>query len=346
MTYGDVISPRSGLLDRIRENDWVAFYGLLTPIKTKRSVTKERKFFIVSAFEVKKLIRELPQINGNPEIRRRFILDRFGQTLGRRILENAHTRRWLQSPRLNDRMRMIIIGGPRSKRFVKPLSLTRAVCESCFKAENGKPWKWDKSKSELQTIGSYLRSVRRATTPANLIDLSLDPERVGRPNLYSYIVAHDTGFAPCVTNKLLTLACCKPEFGPRQSSVIGSWAQHRKNTAPVNWFFSPRLIKESLSVNTMRAGSSFLPVPHAVLAGMFGRRRQATIFNTYASAPARAVKDLDGQMTIEVKIGFQIHNKGPVLARDLYSDFRLFLPKPKCEASFELLKVKPKATSL
>ena len=39
--------------------------------------------------------------------------------------------------------------------------------------------------------------------------------------LYSYIVTHDKGFAPCVTNDLLTLACCKPKI--RSTARPGDW---------------------------------------------------------------------------------------------------------------------------
>ncbi len=85
----------------------------------------------------------------------------------------------------------------------------------------------------------------------------------------------------------------------------------------------------------MRAGSSFLPVPHAVLAGMFGRRPQPTIFCNFAYEPARITRLLDETDAIKLSIGFQIYNKGPVLARHLYSDLRLMLPKAKCHASFE-----------
>jgi hypothetical protein len=85
----------------------------------------------------------------------------------------------------------------------------------------------------------------------------------------------------------------------------------------------------------MRAGSSFLPVPHAVLAGMFGRRPQPTIFNTFANEPAKIVKDSDGASVVEICIAFQIYNKGPVLARDLYSDLRIILPNSGCQASFD-----------
>jgi Putative DNA-binding domain len=85
----------------------------------------------------------------------------------------------------------------------------------------------------------------------------------------------------------------------------------------------------------MRAGSSFLPVPHAVLAGMFGRRPQPTIFQTFASGPARILIASDKTIEVECNVAFQIYNKGPVLARDLYSDLRLILPKSRCGASFQ-----------
>lgn len=221
MTYGDVMNPRSGLLEQVTKNDWVAFYGLLTPIKNNIPIRKERSFFIVSAFEVKKVIRKLPDIKGESEKRQRFVLKRFGRKLGRRILENAHTKRWLTSPKLNNTMRMIIVGGRRSRRFVRPIPLTRALCETCFKDKDGKPWKWNKVKSELQTIGSYLRSVRTAKSPTKLIDMFLHRERIRPPRLYSYIVATDKGFAPCVTKNLLTLACCKPKI--RSTARPGDW---------------------------------------------------------------------------------------------------------------------------
>jgi hypothetical protein len=221
MTYGDVMNPRSGLLDKVAKGNWVVFYALLTPYRDGKPVKKDRDFYIVAAFQVKHVIRELPNIAGSAEARRKFIFKRFGRKLGRRILENAHTRRWLMSPGLNDKMRMIIVGGRRSRRFVKPIPLTRALCDACFRDKNGKPWKWDKSKSELQTIGSYLRSIRMAETPTRLIDLFLDRERTRPPKLYSYIVAKDSGFAPCVTKNLLTLACCKPKI--RSAGRQGDW---------------------------------------------------------------------------------------------------------------------------
>jgi putative DNA base modification enzyme with NMAD domain len=221
MTYGNGMSPRAALLEKVAKGDWVAFYARLTPIKRGKTVKREAGFYIVAAFEVKNIIRELPHVKGTAETRRKSILKQYGRRLGHRILENAHTRHWLLSPKFSDRMRMIIVGGRRSRRFVKPIPLTRALCEGCFKDKNGKPWKWDKSKSELQTIGSYLRSIRMAEVSTKLINLFLDRERLRPPRLYSYIVATDKGFAPCVTKNLLTLACCKPKI--RSTAKPGDW---------------------------------------------------------------------------------------------------------------------------
>lgn len=41
------------------------------------------------------------------------------------------------------------------------------------------------------------------------------------PKLYTYVVRHDTGFAPNPYHGFLTLACCKPLI--RQSAKVGDW---------------------------------------------------------------------------------------------------------------------------
>lgn len=40
-------------------------------------------------------------------------------------------------------------------------------------------------------------------------------------NLYSYVVAHDTGFAPNPFGNYCTLACCKPDI--RKAAKVGDW---------------------------------------------------------------------------------------------------------------------------
>lgn len=64
----------------------------------------------------------------------------------------------------------------------------------------------------------------------------------------------------------------------------------------------------------MRAGSNFLPVPHAVLAGMFGRRPNARVFENYMLAPP----EFPGNGSVRMNIGLALNNGGRGIAEHLY----------------------------
>lgn len=71
----------------------------------------------------------------------------------------------------------------------------------------------------------------------------------------------------------------------------------------------------------IRAGSDFVPTPHAVLAGLFGRRPQPFVFHCWGHTPVnlaagRAAFDID----------FVLASRGPGLARDLYVNMLLSGP--------------------
>jgi hypothetical protein len=77
----------------------------------------------------------------------------------------------------------------------------------------------------------------------------------------------------------------------------------------------------------MRAGSNFMPVPHGVLAGMFGRQPQPILFEEYKSKAVKVTKAAGIRPdVIDVTLGFKIWNRGPVMARDLYTDVWVILP--------------------
>jgi hypothetical protein len=81
----------------------------------------------------------------------------------------------------------------------------------------------------------------------------------------------------------------------------------------------------------MRAGSNFVPVPHAVLAGMFGRRPQPRVFEMYTLGPPGLLDDRG----LHLQLGVMLHNEGPGIAKDLFLNMlMLSLPGPNCEASF------------
>jgi hypothetical protein len=71
----------------------------------------------------------------------------------------------------------------------------------------------------------------------------------------------------------------------------------------------------------MRAGSAFLPVPHGLLAGMFGRAPHATLIQHY-SANQFVVRD----DIVHLGVGIIVTNAGPGLARDAFLNLNLSGP--------------------
>lgn len=77
----------------------------------------------------------------------------------------------------------------------------------------------------------------------------------------------------------------------------------------------------------MRSGSSFSPVPHSVLAGMFGRRPQPKIFHMLATYPV----SIQGDNSVDATLDFLFTNQGPGIAKDLF--FTMKVSKVPCAIS-------------
>lgn len=81
----------------------------------------------------------------------------------------------------------------------------------------------------------------------------------------------------------------------------------------------------------IRAGSDFVPTPHGVLAGMFGRAPQPRVFQTYIISEATLER-----ADIKAAIGIALHNDGPGIAADLFLIVGITShPGPNCEVEFE-----------
>ena len=81
----------------------------------------------------------------------------------------------------------------------------------------------------------------------------------------------------------------------------------------------------------IRAGSDFVPTPHDVLAGMFGRRPQPHICHQFLISPIEVYKE-----TILAKIGIMLRNIGPGLASDVFLNCSfLDFPGKNCSIEFE-----------
>lgn len=81
----------------------------------------------------------------------------------------------------------------------------------------------------------------------------------------------------------------------------------------------------------IRAGSNFEHTPHAVLAGMFGRRPQPDVFHNYGVLP-EIIED-----KIRLRIHFMICNNGPGVASDLFMNVMVkSVPGINCDCSHEV----------
>lgn len=77
----------------------------------------------------------------------------------------------------------------------------------------------------------------------------------------------------------------------------------------------------------MRAGSNFEPVPHGVLAGLFGRPPQPSLFHNWLVEPVHVAPGTSANYTAHFVAVLAIHNRGPGVARDLYLNFQVWPPE-------------------
>lgn len=79
----------------------------------------------------------------------------------------------------------------------------------------------------------------------------------------------------------------------------------------------------------MRAGSDFVPVPHAVLQGMFGKRPQADIFHMWACGALQVIPVVGPPQAVSFDAGFLLSTNGPGLVRDIFVTAELGSPGGK-----------------
>lgn len=99
---------------------------------------------------------------------------RLSQDRLAKFKNNAHVKRALVKDRHWDGF-WIFRGSRNSRRFNVAVPFTREIAEKVMLDREGRPWKWGRSKTDLQVIGSYTRSCR-------IID---DEGRMGK--LWSYV---------------------------------------------------------------------------------------------------------------------------------------------------------------
>ena len=169
-TYGDncATSPRAAALRRLKPGDHLLFLARLERW-TGGSGTGEYGFYLVGVLEIEELLSD---VTARPD---EATLDRFDA--------NAHVRRGLSDPELWD-LFWVFRGSGRSRRFRKGVPVNRGGASRIFTAADGRPWRWDRGRSDLQVIGSYTRSCRC------IIDPALPGHRARAESLWAWIATH------------------------------------------------------------------------------------------------------------------------------------------------------------
>jgi|CXWL01.1.fsa_nt_gi hypothetical protein len=84
----------------------------------------------------------------------------------------------------------------------------------------------------------------------------------------------------------------------------------------------------------MRAGSNFLPVPHAVLQGLFGRRPHAAIFHMFAVGPVDYMPKVGTPVGLTISASLVLTSNGPGLVQDMFITAELAGPGGESELTY------------
>ncbi len=151
LTYGDNCErgARAVALKKASPGDLILFLARLQPWDGTGS-QGEAAFFLVGMLEIESI---LPAVYDRPSDEQ---LARFGA--------NAHVRKGLNNPANWDGF-WVFAGTPQTVRFERAAAFGRKLCDEVMRTADGKPWRWDGPRSELQVIGSYTRTCRAILSP-------------------------------------------------------------------------------------------------------------------------------------------------------------------------------------
>lgn len=152
-TYGDDcdVAPRAVGLKMMQPGDTLFFIARLVAWHAGKFLDQPG-LYLIGFLEVEQV---LAGVRSRPEEKEMSV---FGN--------NAHVRRATADPALWNSF-WVFKGSPNSWRFKKAVPVTRELASQIFCTAGGEPWRWDRHRSELQTIGSYTRTCRRIIDPAS-----------------------------------------------------------------------------------------------------------------------------------------------------------------------------------
>jgi hypothetical protein len=84
----------------------------------------------------------------------------------------------------------------------------------------------------------------------------------------------------------------------------------------------------------IRAGSDFLPAPHGVLQGLFGRADHPTVFHMWTVGPVQTIPIVGPLSALALELGIIFTTNGPGLARDIFLNAMLQVPSGPSKIAF------------
>lgn len=212
-TYGDPTRKRSQLAE-LAEDDLLIFYAGLEPEASEG----HQRLYVIGYFTVD----TVHELDDKTPTERAGLFDR--------LADNAHVRRTeltSESKHPNqDAYPVIVEGKPNQSRL---LEKARPLTDAYVSGTNQQYYMLD-SVAQItgySTSKDLTRASGRWLEPADerLLRTWLDDgtaELVGSDTrLYSYVLTHDSGFAPNVSHGYCTLATCKPKI--RMNANVGDW---------------------------------------------------------------------------------------------------------------------------
>ncbi|MGD9853266.1 MAG: helix-turn-helix domain-containing protein [Nitrospirales bacterium] len=92
-------------------------------------------------------------------------------------------------------------------------------------------------------------------------------------------------------------------------------------------YFAPHQCLKPYPQYYIRAGSDFVPTPHSVLAGLFGRHPQPFVFHEWSLGPTKKFPIGESGPGFQLSLGVKLASWGPGIAKNLYLNVIYFPPR-------------------
>lgn len=165
------------------------------------------------------------------------------------------------------------------------------------------------------------------------VDCRSTPGKGDVPSASVYLIENPTRFASLLTGAV-SGCTVPPHTGVENHAIESSDGEGGYVVSHIPASYSaPHQVAKGTQYY-MRAGSDFVPVPHGILAGMFGRRPSADLVHNWLVNPA-----VFSARTLTLTAGCLVRNRGHGIARSIHVTMDMISELgPNCQMEFEPIK--------